>query len=60
MWVPVLLDEEDQIVHEAGGFPKESMAREVLAVWSAEGRVEAMGVNMIPLYQSVDQWREDR
>jgi hypothetical protein len=60
VWVPVLLDEDGRIFHEAGGFPEESMAQDVLTVWTAEGRTESMGVNIIPLYESVEQWQVDR
>ena len=61
LWVPCLLDStSDQVIFEAAAFMTETEAQRVLDVWRAEGRTEPMAVNIIPLYETSDEWLADR
>jgi hypothetical protein len=61
VYEPVLLrDDEDGIVHQGGAFPTEAEAQKVLDIWRSEGRSERMAVNLVPVYQTAEQWIADR
>ena len=60
LYEPVLLSDDDSMIYQAGAFPTEAEARKVLDIWRAEGRGEAMAVNMVPLYQTAEEWHADR
>jgi hypothetical protein len=57
---PVLVGDDDAVVHQAGAFPTEAQARRVLDIWRSEGREEAMALNVVPLYQTAEEWQADR
>jgi len=61
LYEPVLLDDNDEcIVHQGDAFPTESEAQKVHETWRAEGRTERMAINLVPLYDSAEQWQADR
>lgn len=61
LYEPVLLrGDEDGIVYQAGAFPSEAEAQKVLDIWRAEGRREPMAINLVPVYQSAEDWQADR
>ena len=61
LYEPVLLSgDEDGIVHQAGAFTSEDEAQKVLDVWQAEGRREPMAINLVPVYQSAEDWQANR
>ena len=61
LWEPVLLRDDDEgVIHQAGAFPTEAEAQMVLDVWRAEGRRDLMGINVVPVYDSAEEWQADR
>ncbi|MFF4122898.1 hypothetical protein ACIBI0_02365 [Microbispora rosea] len=56
----LLRDDEDGIVYQAGAFTTEAEAQKVLDVWRAEGRTEPMVINLVPVYQSAEDWQANR
>jgi hypothetical protein len=61
LYEPVLLrDDEDGVVYQAGVFPTQDEAKKVLDIWRAEGRQEPMLINIVPVYQSAEEWKSDR
>jgi hypothetical protein len=57
---PVLLDDDENVIYQAGTFPIEAEAQKVLDIWHAEGRQEAMALNVVTLYETAEQWQADR
>jgi hypothetical protein len=61
IYEPVLLDNDtESIQHQAGAFPTEEMAQQVLDVWRQEGRTDKMAINAITYYRTVEEWRQCR
>jgi hypothetical protein len=56
----LLREDEDGLVYQAGAFPSEAEAQKVLDIWRAEGRREPMAVNVVAVYQSVEDWQANR
>jgi hypothetical protein len=60
LYEPVpLSDDGNGLVHQAGAFPPEAEAQKVLDIWRAEGRREPMAINIVPVYQSAEDWQAD-
>lgn len=58
---PVLLDNEtESIQYQAGAFPTEELAQQVLDVWRREGRKDQMAINVVTYYTTVEEWNENR
>jgi len=53
-------DDGDGIVYQAGAFPTEAEAHQVLDVWTAEGRREPMHINVVPVYGKTEEWQANR
>jgi hypothetical protein len=61
IYEPVLLDNDtESIQHQAGAFPTEEMAQQVLDIWRREGRTDKMAINAITYYRTVEEWRQCR
>lgn len=61
MYEPVLISDGDgNIFYQAGLFSNEAEARKVLEIWRAEGRTEEMAINLVPVYETADEWVADR
>jgi hypothetical protein len=61
MYEPVLISEPDgNIFYQAGLFPNEAEAQKVLDVWRVEGRTEEMAINLVPVYDTAEEWLEDQ
>jgi hypothetical protein len=61
MYEPVLISDRDgNIFYQAGLFPNEAEARKVLEIWRAEGRAEEMAINLVPAYETAEEWMADR
>jgi hypothetical protein len=56
----LLRSDEDGIIYQAGAFATEAEAQEVLDILQREGRSEPMAINVVGVYDSVDQWQADR
>ncbi len=60
LYEPVLLSEAGDIDFQAGAFADEREAERVLDMWRAEGRTEEMAINLVPVYDTAEEWREDQ
>jgi hypothetical protein len=61
IYEPVLLDNDSEsIQYQAGAFPTEEMAQQVLDIWRREGRTDKMAINAITYYRTVEQWHQHR
>jgi hypothetical protein len=61
IYEPVLLDNDtESIQYQAGAFPTEEMAQQVLDVWRQEGRTDKMAINAITYYRTVEEWHQGR
>jgi hypothetical protein len=61
LYEPVLLrDDDDGIIYQAGAFTSEAEAQRVLDIWRAEGQPQPMAINIVPVYQSAEDWQADR
>lgn len=53
-------DDDEGVIYQAGAFPTEAEAQKVVDIWRAEGRQERMAINIVPFYQSAEEWQADR
>jgi hypothetical protein len=61
IYEPVLLDNDSEsIQYQAGAFPTEEMAQQVLDIWRREGRTDKMAINAITYYRTVEEWQQGR
>jgi hypothetical protein len=60
LYEPVLLGNDDVVFYQAGAFSTEAEALKVLEVWRAEGRREAMALNLVTLYETAEEWQANR
>ena len=61
LWIPCITHEDDEHIYEGGAFRTEAEAQRVLDIWRTEGRPEhLLAINLLPLYDSVDEWNSDR
>jgi hypothetical protein len=56
----LLRDDGDGIVYQAGAFQTEDEAQKVLDILRVEGQPEPMTINLVPVYQSAEDWQADR
>jgi hypothetical protein len=61
LWIPALVDSaSDNIAYEGGAFRTRAEAQAVIDQWASEGRSEELVLNLVPLYESVAEWRDER
>jgi hypothetical protein len=61
LYEPVMLRaDEDGMIVQAGAFPSEAEAQKVLDIWRGEGRREPLAINIVPVFDSAEQWQADR
>ena len=61
VWVPCLMSEDDDhIVYEGGAFQTEEEAQKVIDAWGSEGRREPTAINVIPIFDTFEDWQADR
>jgi hypothetical protein len=56
----LITEDGEGIFYQAGAFRTDAEAQAVLEIWRSEGRTEDMGVNVITVFRSVDEWRLSR
>ena len=59
-YVPCLLYPSGEIAFSAGAFVTEDLAQVVIERWKAEGRTEEMAINILSLYDTVEDWESDQ
>lgn len=60
LFVPALLNSDGSIDYEAGAFTTEGEAKRVVDEWRSDGETKPTAINLIPLYETAEEWREDR
>lgn len=60
LFVPSLLNADGSIDYEAGAFTTEGEAKRVVDEWLSAGETKPTAINLIPLYETVEEWREDQ
>jgi len=59
VWVPWLMsDDDDHVVYEGGAFQTEADAQKVIDTWRSEGRGEPTAINVIPIFETFEDWRQ--